>query len=266
MLLDYHTHTKYCKHATGEVDDYIEYAIQLGLDEVGCSEHIPMPDGFDAPHRMTTDEFTRLYKASFLRAQEKYGERIAIKWGIEAEYFPGSERFVKDFLNEHAFDYVIGSVHFLGEWGFDNPTDVWRYDVRDIDDIYKEYFAAIADSARSGMFDVMGHCDLVKKFGHRPTKNMDAEIREAMKAIKESDVCIEINTSGLRKPAREIYPGPAILALAKELRIPLTLGSDAHQPDDVGRDFDIAIPLLKEFGRGEIATFSRRERIMVKID
>ncbi len=266
LLLDYHTHTKLCKHATGELNEYIEYAIQLGLNEIGCSEHIPMPDGFDAAHRMSLGEFTGVYTQAFLAAKKKYSDRIDVKWGIEAEYFPGTEKYVGDFIEAHGFDYVIGSVHFLGEWGFDNPTDVWRYDVRDIDDIYREYFAALADSARSGLFDVVGHCDLVKKFGHRPSHDMTPAYRDALRAIRKADMCIEINTSGLRKPARELYPGREILAMAKELGIPLTLGSDAHQPDDVGRDFDVAYPLLKEFGNGEIATFTKRKRTMVRLN
>lgn len=265
MLIDYHTHTKLCKHGEGVVDDYIEYGIQLGLKQIGCSEHIPMPDEFDFAHRMNMEEFLGIYKPSFQRAREKYNGKIAVKWGIEAEFFPGTESYVRHFTDIHAFDYVIGSVHFLGEWGFDNPTYVWKYDERNIDEIYEEYFKAVADSARSGLFDILGHCDLVKKFGHRPARNMDEIHRETMKVVKKNDLCIEINTSGLRKPAVEMYPGLAILALAKEYKIPLTIGSDAHRPEDVGRDFDIAYPLLKEYGNGKVATFSHRQRTMVKV-
>ncbi len=265
MLVDYHTHTKLCKHGDGVVDNYIEYGIQLGLKEIGCSEHIPMPDHFDFEHRMSIEEFITIYEPSFQRAKEKYGQKIMVKWGIEADFFPGTESYVQHFIDTRTFDYVIGSVHFLGEWGFDNPTYVWKYDERKIDEIYEEYFSAVAASARSGLFDIVGHCDLVKKFGHRPARNLEELHREMMRVIKKNDLCIEINTSGMQKPAREIYPSIAILALAKEYRIPLTLGSDAHRPEDVGRDFDIAYPLLEEYGNGKVATFSRRQRTMVKL-
>lgn len=265
MLIDYHTHTKFCKHGDGTVDDYIEYGIQLGLKEIGSSEHIPMPDQFDVQHRMNMEEFLGIYKPSFFRAKEKFSKQITVKWGIEAEFYPGTESYIRHFSDTHSFDYVIGSVHFLGEWGFDNPKYVWKYDMRNIDEIYEEYFSAVVASARSGLFDIIGHCDLVKKFGHRPTRNFEEIYREIMNVIKKNDLCIEINTSGLRKPAVEIYPSTPILALAKEYRIPLTLGSDAHRPEDVGRDFDIAYPLLLEYGNGKIATFSQRERTMVKL-
>jgi histidinol-phosphatase (PHP family) len=265
LLVDYHTHTKLCKHGEGVVEDYIEYGIQLGLKEIGCSEHIPMPDQFDSAHRMSMEEFLGIYKPSFLRAQEKYDKKIAVRLGIEAEFFPGTESYTRQFIKTHHFDYVIGSVHFLGEWGFDNPTFVWKYDEMNIDDIYEEYFTAVADSARSGLFDILGHCDLVKKFGHRPSRNFEEIQREMLKVIKKNDLCIEINTSGLRKPAREIYPSTAILALAKEYRIPLTLASDAHRPEDVGSDFDIAYPLIEEYGHGKMATFTQRKRTMVKL-
>ena len=265
MLVDYHTHTRLCKHGDGAVKDYIENAIQRGLKEIGCSEHIPMPDQFDAAHRMSMDEFLTIYKPEFQRAKERYSRQIAVRWGIEAEFFPGTESYTKQFLATHKFDYVIGSVHFLGGWGFDNPTFIWKYDERNIDDIYEEYFKAVADSARSGLFDILGHCDLVKKFGHRPRKNFEEIQRETLKVIKKHDLCIEINTSGLRKPAREIYPSKAILSLARELRIPLTLASDAHRPEDVGMDFDIAYLMIHEYGQGKIATFSERERTMVKL-
>ncbi len=265
MLIDYHTHTKYCKHADGEVKDYIEQGIKLGLKEIGCSEHIPMPDRFDFEHRMTDSEFVSMYKPAVFSAREKYRDKISIKWGIESEFFPGTEEYVKRFHEIHDFDYVIGSVHFLGEWGFDNPTDVWKYDERNVDDIYEEYFLAVADSAKSGLFDIVGHCDLVKKFGHRPAKNMKEVYRETMKEIKKAGMSIEINTSGLRKPVREIYPSNQILEIAKEMKIPIALGSDAHYPEDVGRDFDIACALLKEYGNGEVAVYSKRQRTMVKL-
>ena len=265
MIVDYHTHTSLCKHATGELDEYVRKAIEVGLDEIGCSEHIPMPDRFDEDHRMDLEQYYGIYAPRITALRKEYSGSIAIKRGVEADFFPGTEQWVKKFIDENEFDYVIGSVHFIGKWGFDNPVFVHHYDVRDIDETYRSYFETIQQSARSGLFDIIGHCDLVKKFGHRPTKSLDELIRETLAVIQKEDLCIEINTSGLRKPVKEIYPAESILALAAEMNIPLTLGSDAHDPADVGRDFDAAASLVHQYGRGEIAVFTRRNRTMVSL-
>lgn len=260
MIVDYHTHTALCKHGEGTVDDYVQRALALGLDEIGASEHIPMPDRFDEVHRMTLEQYTRGYAPEVSEAAERYKGTIAVRRGIEADFYAGTEPWVRDFIDRNDFDYVIGSVHFLGEWGFDNPVFLHRYEERDIDATYEQYFDTVARSAKSGLFDIIAHCDLVKKFGHRPTKSMREPIRAMMEAIKKENLAIEINTSGLRKPVREPYPGPEILAVARELQIPITLGSDAHTPNEVGADFDVAAALIEQYAGGRISVFEKRQR------
>lgn len=265
MIADYHTHTALCKHAEGTLEEYVRRAADLGLDEIGCSEHVPMPDGFDAAHRMDMNRYYEEYAPAVGELKEKYRKRIIVRRGIEADFFPGTEEWIRGFVKENGFDYVIGSVHFIGEWGIDNPLFVHHYEERDIDSTYEAYFEAIRRSARSGLFDIIGHCDLVKKFGHRPKKDMTEILRETMKVIAENDLCVEINTSGLRKPVKEIYPSEDILALAKEFKIPLTLGSDAHSPEDVGRDFGQAVALVERYGAGKITIFDQRKRREVAV-
>jgi histidinol-phosphatase (PHP family) len=265
MIVDYHTHTALCKHGTGSVREYVEQACRLGLDEIGCSEHIPMPDGFDLVHRMTVEEYYAAYKPAVSEAREEFRTKIAVKRGIEADFYAGTEPWVRSFIAENEFDYVIGSVHFLGEWGIDNPVFVHRYEERDIDRTFSEFFDTVRSSAASGLFDIIGHCDLVKKFGHRPTGDLRDRIRDMLETIKRMDLCLEINTSGLRKPVGEMYPSTAILAMARDLRIPLTLGSDAHQPAEVAADFAAAVELIERYGGGKIAIFDKRERRMVDV-
>ncbi len=260
MIADYHTHTALCKHAEGEAGEYVARALRLGLDEIGCSEHIPMPHGIDTAHRMSLEQYYSIYAPNIEELRERYRGQIRVRKGIEADFFAGTEEWAGTFIKENDFDYVIGSVHFLGEWGFDSAVFVHEYAVRDIDATYIQYFETVRKSARSGLFDIVGHCDLIKKFGHRPTRNLDDVMRETMKVIKENDLCVEINTSGLRKPVKEMYPSESILNMIKELRIPLTLGSDAHSPGDVGKDFERAIAFIEEYGRGRIAVFEKRER------
>jgi histidinol-phosphatase (PHP family) len=257
---DYHTHTRLCKHADGAAEDYVRPAVELGLKEIGCSDHAPMPDHFDEKHRMTLDQFEDTYKPDVLALRELYRESITVKFGIEADFFPGTEEWTRGFLQAHEFDYVIGSVHFLGGWGFDNPVFVHKYDEQDIDVVYEQYFDHIKRSAEAQLFDIIGHCDLVKKFGHRPSKNMEDVLREVFRVVKQSDMAVEINTSGLRKPVHEVYPGDAILSLIREYSIPIAVGSDAHAPEDVARDFDIARALVERYGNGRYSVYSRRER------
>jgi histidinol-phosphatase (PHP family) len=123
----------------------------------------------------------------------------------------------------------------------------------------------LKDAAGSGMFDIVGHIDVVKVFGYRPDRDYDDVLRDAMKAIKENGLVVEINTAGLRKPVREVYPSVKILEIIKEMKIPLTLGSDSHTPGDVGRDFDLAVELVKEYGGGKITVFDKRQRKEVSV-
>ncbi|MEX1139267.1 MAG: histidinol-phosphatase HisJ [Bacteroidota bacterium] len=265
MIVDYHTHTSLCKHAQGDAEEYILRAIELGLDEIGCSEHIPMPGGFDEKHRMSLEQYQSMYAPRVTELRDRYRGEIIVRRGIEGDFFPGTESWVAGFIKENGFDYVIGSVHFLGSWGFDDMVFVHNFEGRDIDDVYEKYFEAVRQSARSGLFDIIAHCDLVKKFGHRPKKDLTELIRETMKEIRRNNLCIEINTSGLRKPVKEMYPSESILKIAHEIGVPLTLGSDAHDPADVGADFTRAIALVEQYGNGRISVFERRERSEVAV-
>ncbi len=265
MLVDYHTHNYLCKHADGKLEEYIQHAIKIGLNEIGCADHSPMPNNWDIEVRMYEEQFWNEYKPTVLELKEKYNDKISVKFGLEGDFFPGTETWVKEFLAKSEFDYVIGSVHYLGEWGFDNPIFVHRYEEQDIDSVYISYYEHIRRSAQSKLFDIIGHCDLVKKFGHRPKKNMEEIWRETFKVIKEADIAVEINTSGARKPVKEFYPSEQILKIISEYKIPLTLGSDAHTPTDVGRDFDIAKQLIEKYGNGKISIFNKRQRSEVTI-
>jgi histidinol-phosphatase (PHP family) len=265
MLVDYHTHTRLCKHADGVAEDYVRKALELGFDEVGCSDHSPLPNGFDREHRMSLDEFTVFYRPMVDDVQEKFDKKIKVRFGIEADYLPGTEQYVKEFLEENDFDFVIGSVHFLGDWGFDNFRNVLRYEEKDVYEVYVDYFRTLKDAVASGMFDIVGHLDLVKVFGYRPDRNYDDVLLDAMKAIKENGLVVEINTAGLRKPVGEIYPGVEILEIIKEMKIPLTLGSDSHKPGDVGRGFALAVELVKKYGDGKITLFEKRQREEVSV-
>jgi histidinol-phosphatase (PHP family) len=257
VLLDYHLHTPLCRHAVGEPEEYVRRAMARGIDEIGFSDHNPMPNGYDAAFRMTVEEFPT-YVEKVLDVRGRFPS-FPIKLGLEADFHDGTEDFVYNMTNEYDFDYVIGSIHYLGDWGFDNPANVGRFDGRDVFEVYREYFDKVVRLAESGLYDILGHPDVVKKFGHRPARPYDDLMARALDAVKTAGMSLDVNTSGLRRPAKEIYPSRRFLELAREVGVPVTLGSDAHRPEEVGEGFGEAVALLKSVGYDEVRRYTGRE-------
>ncbi|MCG3172305.1 MAG: Histidinol-phosphatase [Myxococcota bacterium] len=261
MRVDYHIHTKLCGHADGEMEEYVEQAIAAGLDEMGFSDHMPMEvwGRHDPTLTMRLQDMIE-YHDRVKELRHWYRDRIRIKFGIEADYVPGKEREIGDFLREWNFDYVIGSVHFLGDWGFDDPRYMEGYERRGVDNVYYAFFKVIRMSAESGLFDIIGHADLVKKFGHRPERDLKPEFDDLAASFARSGVAVEINTSGLRKPVGEIYPHPALVRACREYGVPVIATSDAHTPGDVGRDLHLARKLAVDSGHSRSFTLTGRKR------
>lgn len=265
MIVDYHTHTRLCKHAQGDVEDYVQAAIKLGIDEIGCSDHAPLPGNYDERHRMSVEEYYSVYAPAVSLMHEKHKNQIRIKRAVEVDFMDWADEWNRRFIDENDFDFVIGSVHFVGPLGKEKALFGREYEAKEVESLYEEYYQAIGASARSGLFDVVAHCDIVKKFGALSNSHVEELIGEALREIKEAGICIEINTSGLRKPEKETYPGLSILARACDLGIPITIGSDAHRPEDVGRDLDHAIELVQRFGKGRLSVFNHRRRTEVSV-
>ncbi|MEA3492135.1 MAG: histidinol-phosphatase HisJ [Campylobacterota bacterium] len=257
MRTDLHNHTTRCNHATGTVDAYIERAIELGIDIYGFSEHAPMD--FDPNYRLKFEEMDD-YVNDILKAKEIYNKDIKILLGYEVDYLP---QHMDQRILSARVDYLIGSVHFINSWGFDNPEFIGEYKNRDIDTIWQEYFDAIEAMADSGQFDIVGHFDLIKVFKYMPTKDIRLLADKALKMIKKSNMVLEINTAGLRKPIKEIYPSKLLLEEAYTLEIPVTFGSDAHEVDQVGFAYDQAVSLAKSVGYTKAVTFEQRDRELV---
>lgn len=256
-ISDYHMHTPLCGHAQGEPSEYVEHAIKEGLQEMGFSDHAPFVHCVDPTVTMALSQLPVYYKM-IEGVQEKYKDRIKIKMGIEADFIPGYEEKTQRIINDYTYDYVIGSVHFIKDWGFDNPDEREKWDQHNVNQVYKDYYDLLRQSALSGMFDIMAHVDLVKKFGHRATIDLSDEIRETAKVFKETGMTIEINSSGLRKQVKEMYPSLECLKIYNEEGVMLTFGSDAHLPTDVARDFGLSMKLAKEAGFKEYILFNQR--------
>lgn len=259
-LADYHMHTGF-SDGEGDVDGHVRRARELGLAEIGFSDHV-VPSGYDLigygiPRRRLDEYVARVREA----AARSSAPRVLV--GLEVDYTPDSEDEMGELLSGLDLDYAICSVHFAGDFGYDESgnrdDDRWS----DAEALYREVYALLARAAKwaAGRCDLIGHLDLVKKLGHRPLAEVsDAEDR-ALAAIAAAGLAIEINTSGWRKPAGEQYPSLSILRRACAAGIPLTLGSDAHHADEVGHRFADAVALAREAGYTSLSRLSDRTQV-----
>lgn len=262
--IDYHLHTYLCKHAVGQMEEYVDHALASGLEEIGFSDHNPLPGGFDSQHRMEERQI-EAYLTMVQRMRECY-PRMPIKTGFEVDFLPGAEEFLRIQLERYPFDYVYGSVHYLGDWNFDNPVFVHRWDTQDVDDLYARYFDCLDRMIHTRLFDIVAHADLIKKFGHRPAAlDLDAIYERLCASLRATGMCLEINTAGLRKEVGEIYPERRMLEIACRYAVPIVFGSDAHRPDEVGYAFDYAAKLARSVGYTHSQRFSQRKREAVEL-
>jgi len=275
MLTDYHLHLRpddydastAAHHTQANAERYRTVAGERGIAELGVSEHIyrftQALDIWRHPfwERYAHDDLDEY--CAFVR------ERTDLRLGIEADFVPGAEDRIANMLDARPFDYVVGSVHFLREGALDmDDYSVWDSG-RSVDQIWRRYFQTIGESAASGLFDVLAHPDLVKYWSPAARRRPDGDLRRyyelAIDGIARSGIAVEVSTAGLRKPAGEIYPAPAFLAMCLEAGAPVALSSDAHRPEDVGADYERALEMLAELGVGELCVFERRRRSLEPI-
>ncbi|MEJ7652186.1 MAG: histidinol-phosphatase HisJ family protein [Chloroflexia bacterium] len=258
---DYHIHTFMCGHAVGGAEEYAEAAVELGLSEIGFAEHIPMywlpVDERDPTIAMPMSRLAE-YVETVLSLRERFRDRLTIRLGVEADYVPGCEEELIAMLGDYPWDYVYGSVHYIGDWGFDNPEYRDRYDEWDLNELYEAYFTRVQAAAATGLFDVMGHLDVIKKWGHRPDQAPTAVFEATAVELARCDVVVEANTAGYSKPVNELYPSGELLSALVRQGVRFTLGSDAHAPGEVGRDFEAALAELTTLGVTELVRFEGR--------
>jgi histidinol-phosphatase (PHP family) len=255
-LTDYHTHTPLCRHATGTPAEYIEAALARGLAEIGFADHSPMPERFD-DWRMLIEDLPR-YVEMILAARERFLP-FPVRLGLEVDYFPGAEPWIEKLAGLAEWDYLIGSVHYIAPgWDVDNPKWIGRFNERPVEEIWDLYWRACEQCVRSGLFDFLAHPDLVKKFGHRPAGDLTRFYEPVIAAALENKLAFELNTAGLRKPVREMYPAADFLRLAHSAGLRLVINSDAHAPEEVGADFEAAVGIAASAGYREVLRFHRR--------
>jgi histidinol-phosphatase (PHP family) len=261
---DYHMHTPLCRHAVGEPRELAAQAVALGLNEIGFSDHSPMPqDDFDE-WRMRASDLE--HYAAAVQATRQSFPQLTVKFGLEVDYIPGYENWIRDLAGRYAWDYFIGSVHYVSpDWAIDNPQRISEWKQRDPMEVWTAYFNRLTMAAESGLFEIIGHVDLCKKFSFFPTGDCTPLFRRFLEAARHGGTAIELNTAGLRKDCREIYPSLAILRLAADIGVPITFGSDAHAPEEVGMNFREAVEMARAAGYTRYCKFSRRRREVVPI-
>jgi len=265
MRVDLHNHTPLCNHANGTMEEFVKKAIDLNIDVFGFSDHAPMP--FDPKYRMDISQKDE-YENNIDFLKEKYKNKIEILKAYEVDFMQNSSLMLDEVLNSKV-DYLIGSVHFIQEsnsnlWGFDNPEFIGKYKEKNIDEIWIDYFEAIKQLAKSKHFDIVGHLDLIKVFKYLPNKDIKVLAKDALIEIKKSDMVIEINAAGFRKPICEAYPSKELLELAFELDIPITFSSDAHEIEQIGFMYDKVTEIARKIGYNYCAIFKERDRKLVK--
>ena len=256
-MIDCHIHTHRCRHAVGTPLEYVVAAEARGIEVMTFTDHLPLLDGSETDYAMRWHELPD-YVADIHQLRQRAADPQVLL-GVEADWTPGCEGKLREVLSGYPFDVVLGSVHFLDDWAFDDPDLTERYADWDVDGLWMRYFGDLAEAARTGLFDVMAHPDLIKKFRYMPSFDPIGLYEDAARAFAESGVAIEVNTAGLRKPCAELYPSAAFLAACARRRVPASVGSDAHSPEEVGAGWDAARDALLAAGYDSVVFFRGRE-------
>ncbi|MDT0125552.1 histidinol-phosphatase HisJ [Paenibacillus sp. RRE4] len=273
MRIDYHTHHERCGHAVGKLEEYVQRGIAIGLSQIGLSDHMPLlhvdPAEYYPEMAMPMDELPRYVEECFT-LKERYRGQIDVRVGLEGDYIEGFESEIRSIIERYPWDYVIGSVHFLGEWDITDFRQTHQWEGKDVLEVYRQYYDAVSKAAATGLYDIIGHSDVIKRFGYVPSPEQNEEriaLEDvALQAIAKSGCAMELNASGLSKPCAEMFPSRRMLTEAIRLGIPLTMGSDAHDPMKLGDYLPEAEALLHELGCKQVAVFESRQRSFIPLN
>ncbi len=254
---DYHMHSTFSDGRSAP-EDYIEPALAAGLSEIGFSEHLTL---FREQEDWNMNPLNVSSYIKYLESLRDSTDNIKIRTGLEVDYFAGRENEIRDFLTPLPLDYIIGSVHYLGEKTVDVGPEF--YEGKNIDNLFTSYFESVGTAVASGIFDIIGHCDLIRIYGYKPSFDQEPVYRKLARTMKRHDVVFEVNTNGRNRPLADFYPDRRFLNIFREENVPVCVNSDAHMPSRVAQYFDEAYELLRYIGFTEMAVFDKRVRHMV---
>ncbi|MDI6692938.1 MAG: histidinol-phosphatase HisJ family protein [Anaerosomatales bacterium] len=263
-MIDTHVHTWRCRHATGTAAEYVAAAAARGVRMLGFAEHLPLPhdllaeDPHAASYAMPESELPQYLSEVREAADSIAGGGVRVLAGVEADLHAGNEAHVRSLLTGLEVDFVMGSVHYVDGWAFDDPDRQDGYERWSADDLWERYFHDLTAAARSGVADVMAHPDLVKKFRCWPKRDPRELFAAFADAAAAAGIAVEVSTAGLRKPCAEIYPGDELLRMLRSRDVPVTIGSDAHRPEEIAYAYEQAVEALSRAGYRSAVVFVRR--------
>lgn len=254
---DYHTHTPLCQHADGPPEAFVRQAIALGLSSYGIADHAPMPpeqEPYDE-WRMLSSELPR-YVDWIEQAKAAAGNKLSVLSGLECDWMPDISPWITELRRRHHWDYLIGSVHYIFRHKSVDDAQFAESCLSDsVEEDWYLYWQAITAMVQSGLFDIVGHIDLVKIWGHIPEGDLMRFYTPALDALQESGMAVEINTAGWHKRCAEQYPTTPLLREILQRRIPIVIDSDAHYPEHVSRGWEQAVELLRELTGSQLKQF-----------
>ena len=278
-MIDCHVHLQPHGQAPpmtrARIEEYVAVARERGLDAVCLTEHVfRFEEAFSLLHGWWDDDpdpmlasLARTYwedhvsgtLADYVRAvEDAKSAGLPVRLGIEMDWIAGREDTLRKILAPYDWDIVLGSVHYIGSWGFDCSEFMAEWDKRDIAGVWRDYGMLVRDLAASGLADVLSHPDVPKVFGHRPAD--ETPLHDLIiEGASVHGTAVEVNSNGIRRTG-EAYPAMPLLSRAHALGLPITLASDAHTPDRVGADFDKIAAWARTAGYDEASAFISRRR------
>lgn len=263
-MIDYHVHTSLCNHAEGEMEAYVQKAVAVGLKEICFLDHLTLAEAGRA--LSMTPEEVPLYFQAVCDLKQRYQSLIHVKAGLEIDFDLEYIDRIQDIVGRYSFDVIGSSVHFVNDFNIVSRKSAWKLEKVSTDFLYEQYLKHLERMLDFSYFDFLCHLDLVKKFGRQPPRSFDKKFDEILSKIRYKNLAVELNTSGYDHPVKEAYPSLRLLKKCSSLGIPITLGSDAHKPESVGRYYDRAFSMLCSAGCRYLAVFTKRKRHAVPIE
>jgi histidinol-phosphatase (PHP family) len=278
-VIDFHIHSDHSADAQGSLQEYCERALATGLEEVCFTNHCEIdPQRRDNLIRFggntlpITNERIRKLRNEVNAVRSQYAHRgLEVRFGLEVGYFTGVRARLSEITHGIELDYLLAGVHCLDHVCIDSSREYEGYfSITPLNDLLVRYFDAVKELVQTGLFDAVAHFDVYKKYGlafyGEDVKACPEEmVRGIFRLMAEKGTALEINTAGLRRH-KEFYPDAAIMRLARSSGVEmLTVGSDCHKPDDLGRGIREAVEYARSFGFDAVYGFANRKPVRIGI-
>lgn len=271
------------EYPRGHIEAYVDAAQQRGADEIGFTEHLyrciesadalgefwadePRHDLAEQARDFVHEDRTLSLDKYVLAVTAAQDRGLPVKLGLEVDFFPNSIEAVLELLDPYPWDFLVGSIHWVGGWSIDHDGAAYEFERRGVEQAYQDYFEWETAVAASGAVDILAHADVVKKHGRRLPSPPIELYRRVATAAADSRTAIEVSTAGLHAPIAEMYPAPEFLRVCFEAGVEISLASDAHYPHDAARDRHRAIEAARSAGYTRRVRFTRRERELVALE